>query len=164
MKMKFLGVSTLCLGLAFTAAAQRGPRGGFGGPDGNGSLARLGAALDLNEAQIVAAEALQETRQAATEAVRDQLEAHRATLDALLESRDATAIGNAVLAQHDLRTQIQQINAQFQTDFNNLLTFTQQEQFASIQEMMGGRGAGRGGAPEGFSPRGGRGARGPAPE
>jgi hypothetical protein len=114
----------------------------------------------------VAAEALLASRREATRALSEQLETGREGLDALIDSRDATAIGNAVLAQHDLGEQLRALNEQFLIDFSNLLTSTQQEQFSIIREMTRGDGLlGRGGPGLRMRGRGGRGPGGPgAPE
>jgi hypothetical protein len=187
MKIRILGLATLCFGLALTSVAQRGPRAGFEGQRGGGEtrqgiagenaernpLGRLVTALDLNEAQIVAAEALLAVRVEATESIQALIQASRDTMPDLIAAAEPTAIGNAVLAQHALREQMRAIQEQFLFNFNNVLTSTQQAQFASIQEMGRG-GFGRGSGDEGSDefgaggggrrggPRGGPGGR-PAP-
>jgi len=118
MKIRVLGLATLCLGLALTAVAQRGPRGGAQGPRGGdpetreGSrgeredrdlLGRLVAALDLNEAQVGAAEALLAVRIEATEDIQEQLLASRQSIPDLIAAGYPTPIGIAVLAQHSLQ-------------------------------------------------------------
>ena len=168
MKIRALGLTTLCLALALTAVEQPGPRGGFQGPRGGdpearegftgeredrNPLGRLVTALDLNESHVGAAEALLAVRTEATEDIQQQLLASRESIPDLIAAGDPTPIGIAVLAQHALQEQLRAINEQFLADFNNLLTVTQQEQFASIREM------GRGGelsGPAGIEGPGGR--------
>ena len=132
MKIKALGLATLCLGLALTAMAQRGPRGGFQEARGPGPevragssgergdrnpLGRLVSALDLNEAQVAAVEALLAARIEATQAIQEQIQALRQSIPDLIAAGDPTPIGNSVLAQHALQEQLRAIAVKAGNEF-----------------------------------------------
>ena len=160
-KFKVFIFTAVFLFLGTAVIAQRGPRMGertFTGGPGIGDLARLTEALDLNASQVAAIESILESRRAQTEAVREQLRASREGLDALIAAGDPLAVGNAVLAEHALREELEGISEQVAADFRNVLTPAQQETFDGIRTMADRRGEGRF---EGPGPRGPRGPGGP---
>lgn len=154
-KLKVIVFLAAFLALGAAVVAQRGPRAErpFSGGPGIGDLARLTEALDLNASQVAAIESLQESRRAQTDAIRDQLRTSREAFDALIETGDPLAVGNAVLAEHALRDELEAINGQLMADFRNVLTPAQQETLDGIRTMA----RGPQGRIEGRGPRGPRG-------
>jgi Spy/CpxP family protein refolding chaperone len=164
MNFKTTGLVTLCLVLAVPALGQGPwPRRGDAPLDGPGErpngeghdpLSRFSEALDLTPAQLASLAELAEEHQAALESSRALMMSTRETLQAALESGDPTQIGNAMLAQREVREQQRQMHEEFMGQFRNLLTLDQQETLDALESFRGERGFGprRGGRGGSFPP------------
>jgi len=149
--MRWTLTPLLALALVAPLAAQRGPRpgapgGGFGpgGPDPafleqrfetRGD--RIADALDLTADQRATFDSLREQHRASVEAAMETMRQSGEELRALLDgaSPDATAIGQKVIAMHQLRTSLQSERESFEAEFAKTLTPEQQAAFRALQEM-----------------------------
>jgi Spy/CpxP family protein refolding chaperone len=134
---------------AFTALAQRGPRGG--GPDPTTALKN---ALNLTDAQVESIKALMETRRTRAQTINEEIGQRRQALDALLDAArpDPAAVGNAAIALRASENKMQAERDWFIAELKKLLTGEQQ---AALDKLMAA------GAPiPGLGGPGGRGMRG----
>jgi len=170
--MRWTLTSLLALTLVAPVAAQGGPRPGapgrgFGPGPGFGPgtgfdpamieqridlfADRLAEALDLTSDQRATFDSLREQHRAG---VRSQMERMRQSgeeLRALLDSEkpDATAVGQKMIALHQIRLQLQAERQSFEAEFAKILTPEQQAALHALQAMRpdGGEGHGPSGGP-----------------
>ena len=161
MKLRVIGLATLCLALVMPVLGQgqRGRRGGFGTPTplpgvddraarerefpGQGErdpLGRLEEVLDLTASQLASLEPLVADRDARLQTLTEQARESREVVRTAIEGGDPATIGNAVLAQKALQDQTRTVNEEFLTALRSLLTLDQQETLDTILALGLGRG------------------------
>ena len=125
-------------------------------------MARLQAALELTDAQVVAVKDLTTTRNQRAEAIRSEIKIKRETLDSLLDaaSPSPTDVGNAAISLHTSQRKLPAERDWFITEFKKLLTGDQQQKLDTLLAASPGFPLpGTGGSGRGL-----RGPRGPMPQ
>ena len=160
MKRTLILILTLLTTLsAFAAPPQRrGPgapqnaQGGPGAPGGRGGEilppGALAEFLDLTESQIASIDSFRETLQSTIEPLREQQRANREAIQSALESGNAQAAGEAMLANYKISQQIKAARDSFETSFESLLTASQKAKWDVYQEIVDLRHSRAGGPPE----------------
>ena len=157
MKRTLILILTLLMTLsAFAAPPQRrgpgAPQNAQGGPGGRGGEilppGALAEFLDLTESQIASIDSLRETLQATIEPLRERQRANREAIQSALESGNAQAAGEAMLANYKIGQQIKAARDSFETSFESLLTASQKAKWDVYQEIVDLRHSRAGGPPE----------------
>lgn len=125
-----IGAALMAFGVAASGAQEKGR------PDhGRRDFRRIARALDLSEAQREQAREIQQELRAAAEPLRQRQEALEEQRRAATESRDAQALGEAVLASHDLRDEMRRLHDQFGERFKALLDEGQLRKLEILETM-----------------------------
>ena len=144
-RITLIAAITLLITLAAVAQPRPRPRGAEGpGPGGPGGMRgpgieRLADVLDLSDAQKSQAEALRATLEATVEPLGEQRRANHEAIKAAIDANDATAAGNAVIANAKLREQMKAAHDAFRTSFTAILTAEQKAKFEMLEEMRKSR-------------------------
>jgi len=172
--MRKMTTILFCAVLLITASAVAQPTGDgspnrFRGPGGDGESGKFGGMgmgrmidfLDLTDDQVAAWESIQAETRGVLKEFMTEMRSIREEIHAVLNggSPDATALGNLMIASHELGQQARAAREAASDDFAELLTGEQPEKFDLLSEFKNtcrGSGGGFGGG-QGFGRHGGRG-------
>jgi Spy/CpxP family protein refolding chaperone len=141
MKMNFVLLTIAATGLAFA----QGPRGGFGGPGGPDTEARLTKTLNLNATQQNAVHTALQEHRVATSGLNDQMRTLNTQLHAAIKSGAADQIDKITASIGTLHQQQLSSQAKAAAKIYSTLTDDQKTQIGDHLEMlMGGGPGGRG--------------------
>jgi len=160
---KVLIATVMIVTLTVGALAQRGRAlgQGSGTPGQSGPLTGLKNALNLNDAQVSAIQALIQASQQQSKGIMSDLSQKRQNLNSLLNatSPNPTDVGNAAIAVNSLEKQLQAVRTTLLGNIRNTLIADQQQTFDTLVKAgLPIPGIGFGGpGPGGFrGPRGGQ--------
>jgi len=142
-------VAILTITAPIAVLAQVGPPGDDGRPERGQrrgpSPERLAAALELDDEQVAAVEALFEAHRVSMEPLQQQIRGLNEELETLIEgtSPDPTAVGNLVLEIHGLRGDSESSRQKLKADIETLLTAEQLQKWELLETMRPERRRGR---------------------
>ena len=139
MKRIALLLVVILVAAAAVAAPQRAPAPGRGPAPQHGALLppeALAEFLELTESQIAQIEVLRQALKAQLDPLIEQQRENQKALDAALQSGNALAIGEAMLALQNIRNQIKAAHDAFAASFEALLTPSQKTKWDIYQEIL----------------------------
>lgn len=110
-----------------------------GGPDRDARGDRLVEFLGLTDEQHEQWRAIHAAFRAESQSLFEQMRENRQAQEAAIEARDATLIGELVLAGHDLREQTHSRRDAMQSQLLQILDAEQRERFEAFQAARGER-------------------------
>lgn len=120
--------------------ADRGPEGSGPGPQALLSPPALAEFLGLSEAQIAQVQSLREQLEATARPLAEQQRANQQAIEEALAAGNAARVGELMLANYNLRSQMTAAHDAFKAGFEGVLTAAQQSKWAVYNEIVELRG------------------------
>jgi Spy/CpxP family protein refolding chaperone len=143
MKRTLIALLILTVATTAFAAPGRGP-GGPGadrGPQGPGPQSLLpppaiAEFLGLTEAQVAQIQSLREQLEATVQPLAEQQRANQQAIEEALAAGNAARVGELMLANYNLRSQMKAAHDAFKAGFEGVLTAAQQAKWAVYNEIV----------------------------